>query len=73
MPAFIGRRVGVLPAILADISDLLGEAVKRGLPDSDTIHQLGGSLREVRGIWEVAEHAMVNIAMADIVPGSWLG
>ena len=40
---------------------------EEGLPESNIIAQLGGSLREIRGTWGVT-----NEAMAEIVPESWL-
>ena len=45
----------------------LGDRGRRGLPESNIISQLGGSLREIRDTWGVTKEAM-----AGIVPDSWL-
>ena len=44
MSASLGGRVGILPGVLADITDPLGDRVRRGLPESNIIPRLGGSL-----------------------------
>ena len=45
----------------------LGDRVRRGLPESRIIAQLGGSLWETRDKWGVTKEQM-----AGIVPESWL-
>ena len=47
--------------------DPLGDRVRRGLPQSNIISQLGGSLREIRDTWGVTKEAM-----AGNVPEPWL-
>ena len=51
MSASIESRVGTLPEILADLTGPLGDRVRRRLPESSIITQLGGSLREIRDTW----------------------
>lgn len=46
--AFLGCKVGILPEDLADLTDPLGDQVRRRHPKSNIISQLGGSLREIR-------------------------
>ena len=41
--------------------------MRRGLPESNIIAQLGGNLRETRDTWGVTKEAMTVI-----VPESWL-
>ena len=67
MSASIRSRVRTLPEILADLTGPLGDRVRRRLPESSIITQLGGSLREIRDTWGVSKEAM-----AGIVPESWL-
>ena len=43
--------MGILPEVLADLTGPLGDRVRRGLPESSIIAQLGGSLREIRDTW----------------------
>ena len=57
----------MLPEVPADLTSPLGDEVRRGLPESSIIALLGGSLREIRDTWGMAEEAM-----ADNVPESWL-
>ena len=47
MSASTRSRVGTLPEILADLTAPLGDRVRRRLPESSIITQLGGSLREI--------------------------
>ena len=61
MPASIGSRVGILPEVLADLTGPFGDWVRRGLPESSIIAQLGGSLREIRGKRGVTKKAMTGI------------
>ena len=56
-----------LPEVLADLMGRLGDRARRGLPESNIIAQLGGSLREIRDTWGVTKEAI-----AGIVPESWL-
>ena len=67
MSASIGSRVGALPEVIADLTGPLGGRLRRVLPESNIIYQLGGSLRELRGTWGVTKEAM-----AGIVPESWV-
>ena len=67
MSASIESMVGTLPEVVADLTGPLGDRVKRALPESNIIAQLGGILREIRGTWGVTKEAM-----AAIVPESWL-
>ena len=46
--ASIGSKVGILPEVLAGLTGPLGDRVRRTLPESRIIAQLGGSLRENR-------------------------
>ena len=46
MSASIGSRVGALPKVLVDLAGPLRDRVRRELPESNIIAQLGGSLRE---------------------------
>ena len=55
MPASIESKVGILPEVLADLTGPLGDRVRRGLPDSRIIAQLGGSLREIGDTWGVTK------------------
>ena len=68
MSASIGNRVGTLPEVTADLTGRLRDQVRRGLPESNIITQLGGSLREVEDTWRVTKEAI-----AGIVPEYWLG
>ena len=67
MSASHGTRVGILPEVLAALTGLLADRVRKGLPESSTVAQLGGSMREIRDAWGVTTEAM-----AGIVPESWL-
>ena len=67
MSASIERKVRILPEFLAGLTGPLRDRVRRGLPASRIIAQLGGSLREIRDIWGVTKKEM-----AGIVPESWL-
>ena len=67
MSASIGSGVGTLPEILADLTGPLGNRVRRRLPESSIITQLGGILREIRDTRGVSKEAM-----AGIVPEPWL-
>ena len=60
-------RVGTLLEDIAYITGPLGHRVRKGLPESNIIAQLGGRLGEIRGAEGVTKEAM-----AGIVPGSWL-
>ena len=62
-----GSKMGILPEVLADFTGPLGDRVRRGLPESRIIAQLGGSLWETRDKWGVTKEQM-----AGIVPESWL-
>ena len=44
MSASIRRRVGILPEVLADLTDPSGDRVRKGLSESSTVAQLGGRL-----------------------------
>ena len=60
MSASIGSRVGTLPEVIADFTGPLGGRVRRGLPESNIIAQLGGSLRDIRDKWGVTKEAMAE-------------
>ena len=64
MSASIGGKVGILPEVLADVTVPVGNRMRKGLPESRIIAQLGGSLREIRDTWAVTKEEM-----AGIVPG----
>ena len=51
MSTSIGSRVGTLPEVLADLTGLLGDRVRTGLPETIIIAQLRGNLREIRDAW----------------------
>ena len=55
-----------LPEVIADLTGPLGGLVRRGLPESNIIAQLDGSLREIRDTWWVTKEATVGI-----VPELW--
>ena len=55
-----------LPEVIADLTGPLGGLVWRGLPESNIIAQLDGSLREIRDTWWVTKEATVGI-----VPELW--
>ena len=67
MSASNGSRAGTLPEAIPDITGPLGDRVRRGVPESNIIAQLGGSLREIRETWGETKEAM-----AGIIPESWL-
>ena len=48
MSASIGNRVETLPEVLADLTGPLGYGVRRELPESNIVAQVGGSLTEIR-------------------------
>ena len=66
-PPLLGARWGSYPEVLADLTGPLGDRVRRGLPESRIIAQLGGSLREIRD-----QSGVTKEEMASIVPESWL-
>lgn len=45
--ASIGSRVGILPEALADLTGPIEDRVRRGLPESSIVPQLGGSFRGI--------------------------
>ena len=61
MSPSIGSRVGTLSGVLADLKSPLGDRVRAGLPETNIIVQLGGSLREIRDTWGVPKEAMAGI------------
>ena len=67
MSASNGNRVGTLTEVIADLTSPLGDRMRRGLPETNVIAQLGGSLREIRETWGETKEAM-----AGIIPESWL-
>ena len=67
MSASIGSKVRILPEVLAGVTGPLGDRVRRGLPESRIIAQLGGSLREIQDTREVTKEEM-----AGTVPECWL-
>ena len=50
-----------MPEVLADLTGPLGDKLRRGLPESSIIAQLGDSLREIRDTWGVTKEAMAGI------------
>ena len=58
--------VAAVPGVLADLSGIIGEKVRRGLPDSDLVRRIWRSVRDLRDVHGVWEEVMVNI-----VPESW--
>ena len=57
----IRGRVVTLPEAIADLTEPLGDRVKRReLPESNIIAPLGGSLREIRKTWGVTKGAMAG-------------
>ena len=67
MSTSIVSKVGILPEVLADLTGPLGDRLRRGLPESRIIAQLGGSLQEIPDKWGVTKEEM-----AGIVPECWL-
>ena len=65
MSASIGSRVGASPGILAGLTGPIGNKLRRRLPKSSIISELGYNLREIRDTWGVTKEGM-----ADIVPES---
>ena len=57
----------ILPEVLADLTDLFGDRVRRRFPESKIISQLGCSLLEVQDKSGVTTHEV-----AGILPQSWL-
>ena len=66
MSASVGRRVEILPEVLADLTGPLRDRVRRGLRESSIAAQLD-SLREIRDTWGVTIEAMPSIVWE-----SWL-
>ena len=66
MSASVGYMVAAVPGVLADLSGIIGEKVRRGLPDSDLVRRIWRSVRDLRDVHGVWEEVMVNI-----VPESW--
>ena len=62
MSASIGRGVGILPEVLADLSAPLGDQLRRRLLEWRIIAQLGGSLREIRDTWGVKKEKMAEVS-----------
>ena len=67
MSASVGSKMGILLEVLADLIGPVGDRVRRGLPESRIIAQLGGSLREIQDTREVTKEEM-----AGTVPECWL-
>ena len=68
MLAPIGSMVATVPEVLADLSGIIGEKVRRGLADSDLVRRIWRSVRDLRDVHRGSEEAMANI-----VPESWCG
>ena len=66
MPATVGSMVATAPEDLTDILGIIGEKVRRGLPDSDLVRRIWRSVRDLRDVKWFSEEAMANI-----VPESW--
>ena len=58
MPASVGSLVETLPAVLADLSDSLGEKVRRSLPDSELVNSIWEGVRGLRDDGGVTEEEM---------------
>ena len=58
--------VATVPEVLAALSGIIGEKIRRGLPDSDLGRRILRSAGDLRDMHGVSEEAMVNI-----VPESW--
>ena len=61
MPATVGSMVATAPEDLTDILGIIGEKVRRGLPDSDLVRRIWSSVRDLRDVHGVSEEAMSNI------------
>lgn len=48
MGASNGSRAVILPEFSADLAGPIGDRVRKGLPESSVVVQLGDSLREIR-------------------------
>ena len=66
MSASVGGMVATVPEVLADLSGIIQEEVRRGLPDSDLARRMWRSVRDLRDMPGVSEEATANI-----VPESW--
>ena len=66
MSASVGSLVATVPEVLADLSGVIGNKVRRELPDSDLVRRIWNSIRDLRDVHGVSEEAMANI-----VPESW--
>ena len=62
-----GNKGVILPEVIACLTGPLRHRVRRGLPESSIIAQLGGSVLEIRDTWGVTKESM-----AGIVSESWL-
>ena len=58
--------MATVPEVLADLSDPLGEGIRRELPNSDFVRHMWSSVRDLRDIHGVSEQTTANV-----VPGSW--
>ena len=61
MSASVGSIVATVPEGLADLTGILGEKVRRGFPDSDLVHRIWRSVRDLRDVQGVSEEAMANV------------
>lgn len=66
MSASVGSLVATLPAVLADLTGILGEKVRNHLPGSDLVNGIWDSVRGLRDDLGVSEEAM-----SGVVPESW--
>ena len=55
MSASVGNMVATLPGVLADLSGIIGEKVRRELPDSDLVRCIWKSVRDLRDVHGVSE------------------
>ena len=61
MSVSVRSMVVTVPEVLADLSDIIGEKVRRGLPASSLVRRIWRSVRDLRDVQGVSEEAMVNI------------
>ncbi|CAN0059456.1 unnamed protein product [Scytosiphon promiscuus] len=50
LSASLGNMIGILPAVIASLRGPLGEPVKQKLPDTDFVHGMGETIRELHHI-----------------------
>ena len=53
--------VAAVPEVLADLSGIFGENVRRGLSDSDLVRRIWRSVMDLNDVHGVSEDVMANI------------